>query len=106
MTAVKSPMKRATKMKSHRLTKAELANDQEPIFFIHAFTIGAVLLCIRMSHMFILPYMHPGGMPLAYMYTGAVVKNKNSSSNESKEAASKEAADTEEERWIFLVGWV
>jgi predicted amidohydrolase YtcJ len=41
------------------------------------------------------------------MYTGAVVKNKNSSSKDSKEAASKEAADTkQEERWIFLFGWV
>ena len=88
-------------------SRRPLANDQEPQFF-YTFTIGGVLLCVRMCHILILPYTHQGGIPpytprrhTSFMSIGALVKNKNSSCEDAN-TGEEEADEGSQVRWVFF----
>ena len=74
----------------------------------YTFTIGGVLLCVRMCHILILPYTHQGGIPpytprrhTSFMSIGALVKNKNSSCEDAN-TGEEEADEGSQERWFFF----
>ena len=83
-----------------------LQTPRSQVFY--TFTIGGVLLCVRMCHILILPYTHQGGIPpytprrhTSFMSIGALVKNKNSSCEDAN-TGEEEADGGSQERWVFF----